>query len=38
VFDAVKLPLDDLRPAKEVLPGATINDVVLTVVRGALRA
>jgi WS/DGAT/MGAT family acyltransferase len=38
VFDAVKFPLDDLRRTKEALPGATINDVVLTVVGGALRA
>ena len=37
VFDGVKFPLDDLRAMKERVPGATINDVVLTVVGGALR-
>ena len=38
VFDAVRLRLDDLRAIKATVPGATINDVVLTTVGGALRA
>jgi len=38
VFDAVKFSLDDMRRMKEVVPGATINDVVLTVVGGGLRS
>ena len=37
VFDAVRLRLDDLRAIKATVPGATINDVVLTTVGGALR-
>jgi diacylglycerol O-acyltransferase len=37
VFDAVRFDLDDLRRIKETVPGATINDVVLTTVGGALR-
>jgi WS/DGAT/MGAT family acyltransferase len=38
VFDGIRLQLDDLRTVKETVPGATINDVVLTTVGGALRA
>ena len=30
VFDAIRLELDDLRTIKQTVPGATINDVVLT--------
>ena len=37
VFDAIRLQLDDLRAVKEAVPGATINDVVLTTVGGGLR-
>jgi WS/DGAT/MGAT family acyltransferase len=37
VFDAISLPLADLRAVKEHVPGATINDVVLTTVGGGLR-
>jgi WS/DGAT/MGAT family acyltransferase len=38
VFDAVDLELDALRRIKETVPGATVNDVVLTIVGGALRS
>jgi WS/DGAT/MGAT family acyltransferase len=38
VFDAISLELDDLRTIKQSVPGATINDVVLTVVGGGLRS
>ena len=38
VFDAVSLELADLRRLKEGVPGATINDVVLTIVGGGLRS
>jgi diacylglycerol O-acyltransferase len=37
VFDAIRLELDDLRTIKQTVPGATINDVVLTIVGGGLR-
>jgi diacylglycerol O-acyltransferase / wax synthase len=37
VFDAIRLDLDDLRTIKGSVPGATINDVVLTIVGGGLR-
>lgn len=37
VFDGVRYQLDDFRRVKAAVPGATINDVVLTVVGGALR-
>jgi diacylglycerol O-acyltransferase / wax synthase len=37
VFDAVGFALADMRRIKETVPGATINDVVLTVVGGGLR-
>ena len=38
VFDAIRLELDDLRTIKQSVPGATINDVVLTIVGGGLRS
>ena len=38
MFDAVGFELDDLRAIKETVPGATINDVVLTIVGGGLRS
>ena len=38
VFDAVGFELADLRRMKETVPGATINDVVLTIVGGGLRS
>jgi diacylglycerol O-acyltransferase len=38
VFDAVRFELEDLRTMKGTVAGATINDVVLTIVGGALRS
>lgn len=38
VFDGIRLDLDALRAIKSTEPGATINDVVLTIVGGALRS
>lgn len=37
VFDAVPLPLADVRAIKEAVPGATVNDVILAIVGGGLR-
>ena len=37
VFDAIRLELDDFRRIKSSISGATINDVVLATVGGALR-
>jgi WS/DGAT/MGAT family acyltransferase len=37
VFDAVPLPLASIRAIKDALPGATVNDVILTIVGGGLR-
>ncbi|WP_040481848.1 WS/DGAT/MGAT family O-acyltransferase [Luminiphilus syltensis] len=37
VFEAVRLPLQDIKAIKNALPGATVNDVALTIVGGALR-
>ena len=37
VFDAVRFELADMRRLKEMVPGATVNDVVLTIVGGGLR-
>jgi diacylglycerol O-acyltransferase / wax synthase len=37
VWDAVALPLADIRAIKERLPGATVNDAILTVIGGGLR-
>ena len=38
VFDGLRFDLDDLRAIKSTETGATINDVVLTVVGGGLRS
>jgi diacylglycerol O-acyltransferase / wax synthase len=38
VFDAVRFELEDLRTMKGAVERATINDVVLTIVGGALRS
>lgn len=38
VVDGRSFPLDQLRAVKNAIPGATINDAVLTVVGGAMRA
>jgi diacylglycerol O-acyltransferase / wax synthase len=37
VWDAVALPLADIRAIKDSLPGATVNDAILTVIGGGLR-
>lgn len=36
-FDAVKLPLDEIRAIRAAVDGATVNDVVLAVCSGGLR-
>jgi diacylglycerol O-acyltransferase len=38
VFDGTIVPLADLKQMKSAVPGATLNDAVLSVVGGALRA
>ena len=38
VWDAVPFPLKDIRAIKEAVPGATVNDVVLSIVGGGLRS
>ncbi|MFT4873363.1 WS/DGAT/MGAT family O-acyltransferase [Congregibacter sp.] len=37
VFNAVSLPLEDIKAIKNAVPGATVNDVALTIVGGAMR-
>lgn len=37
VWDAVALPLAEIREIKARLPGATVNDAILTVIGGGLR-
>ncbi|WBH16844.1 WS/DGAT/MGAT family O-acyltransferase [Sphingomonas radiodurans] len=37
VWDAVPFPLKDVRAIKDAVPGATVNDVVLSIVGGAMR-
>lgn len=37
VFDAVPLPLAEIRAIKDAVEGATVNDVILTIVGGGLR-
>jgi diacylglycerol O-acyltransferase / wax synthase len=37
VFDAVPMPLADIRAIKDALPGATVNDAILAIVGGGLR-
>ena len=37
VWDAVALPLADIRRIKDSLPGATVNDAILAVIGGGLR-
>lgn len=36
-WDGVRMPLADIREIKQSLDGATVNDVVLTIIAGALR-
>ena len=38
VWDAVPFPLGEIRAIKEAVPDATVNDVVLSIVGGALRS
>jgi diacylglycerol O-acyltransferase / wax synthase len=38
VFDGAILPLADIRAIKDALPGATVNDAILAVIGGGLRA
>lgn len=37
VWDAVPFPMKDIRAIKDAVPGATVNDVVLSIVGGGLR-
>ncbi len=37
VFDAVSLSLAEIKAIKNAVPGATVNDVAITIVGGALR-
>ncbi|WP_407812473.1 wax ester/triacylglycerol synthase domain-containing protein, partial [Staphylococcus aureus] len=37
VWDAVPFSLKEIRALKEAVPDATVNDVVLSIVGGALR-
>lgn len=37
VFDGVPFPLAGVRAIKDAVPGATVNDVILTIIGGALR-
>jgi diacylglycerol O-acyltransferase len=37
VFEARRFPLDDVKRTKAAVPGATVNDALLTAVGGALR-
>lgn len=37
VFDGVPYPLADVRGIKSVVPGATVNDVILAIIGGGLR-
>ena len=37
VFDGVPFSLSEIRATKDALPGATVNDVILTIIGGGLR-
>lgn len=37
VFDAINIPLDEVKAIKNAVPGATVNDAAITIVGGALR-
>jgi diacylglycerol O-acyltransferase len=37
VFDAVSFPLQEVKDIKNAIPGATVNDVAITICGGALR-
>ena len=38
VYCAASLPLEEIKAIKNAVPGATVNDVALTIVGGAMRA
>lgn len=38
VFDAEWFPLEDIQNLRTLVPGATVNDVALTIIAGALRS
>ena len=38
VWDAVPFPLKEVRAIKDAVPGATVNDVILSIVGGGLRS
>jgi len=37
VFDAINVPLDDVKKIKNVVAGATVNDAAICIVAGAMR-
>lgn len=37
VFDAINVPLDNIKQIKNAVPGATVNDAAIAIVGGALR-
>ncbi|MEM9254100.1 MAG: wax ester/triacylglycerol synthase family O-acyltransferase [Pseudomonadota bacterium] len=37
VFDAIRVPLDDVKKIKNAIPGATVNDAAISIVGGGLR-
>ncbi len=37
VFDAINVPLEQVKQIKNALPGATVNDAAITIVGGAMR-
>ena len=37
VFDAINVPLEDVKKIKNAVPGATVNDAAICIVGGALR-
>ncbi len=37
VFDAINVPLEQVKQIKNALPGATVNDTAITIVGGAMR-
>lgn len=37
VFDAINVPLDEVKAIKNSIPGATVNDVAIAIVGGAMR-
>ncbi|MDX1735539.1 MAG: WS/DGAT domain-containing protein, partial [Halioglobus sp.] len=37
-FDAIRVPLDDVKRIKNAVPGATVNDAAIAIVGGAMRS